>query len=129
MKSALNDPRKLFLLDAIGALITSLILYLIIRQHALLFGVLPSASLKLSIIALVLSAYSFGCHFIVKKNHSRFLNTLATANIPYLITTLVLLTQFYERITNLGVLYFAIEAVIIVMLAMVEFRVAKRCAT
>lgn len=126
MKSLLTNPKKIFLLDGIGALVTSFILMVIIRQNTVLFGVLPSACVKLSAIAFVFCLYSFTCYFLAKENRKSLLKVIALANIAYCMVTVLLLSQFYERLTPVAYTYFTCELGIITGLSIAEFRLALR---
>jgi hypothetical protein len=126
MKSLLTDPKKIFLLDGIGALLTSFLLLVVVKHQTELFGVLPSACVKLSVIAFVFCLYSLTCHFLARENWRSLLKVIAFANITYCVTTVVLLTEFYEQLTPVAYTYFSIELGIITGLSIAEFRLASR---
>jgi hypothetical protein len=122
----LSNPRKIFLIDGIGALLTATLLYALIRTHTDWFGVLPSACVQLAAVAFVFSVYSFSCYFLARGKWRIFLKIIATANILYCITTIVMLTGFHERLTGLAYVYFSLECGIITGLSIAEYRLASR---
>lgn len=126
MKSILTDPKKIFLLDGIGALLTSLLLLLVVRNKTELFGVLPSVCVKLSVIAFVFCVYSLTCYFLAREKWRSLLKVIAFANIAYCVTTVLLLANLYERLTPVTYTYFSIELGIITGLSIAEFRLASR---
>lgn len=114
------NPKKLFLLDGFGALLTTFFLFGILRTFNEFFG-MPKMTLKmLSIIALVFCTFSFCCLLIVKKNWQPFLLIIIIANLLYTLLTLGLVIFNYPKLTTLGVFYFLLEIVIICGLVFLE---------
>lgn len=126
MKTLLTDPKKIFLLDGIGAFLTSFLLLVVVRHKTELFGVLPSVCIKLSAIAFAFCVYSLICHFLARENWRSLLKVIAFANITYCVITVLLLANFYEQLTPVAYTYFSIELGIITGLSIAEFRLASR---
>lgn len=116
-------PRRLFLIDGIGAFLTAFFLFVILKTFNEYFG-MPKKTLDfLSIIALTFSTYSFCCFFLVKNNWHPFLRAISIANLLYCCLTLGLVIYNYPRLTILGVTYFLIEIVIVCGLIYIEINV------
>ena len=121
-KLALN-PKRLFLIDSLGAFFTALLLFAILRTFNEYFG-MPKTTLDfLSIIALAFSVYSFCCFFLVNKNWHPFLRAIIIANLLYSCLTLGLVIYNYPRLTILGVTYFLLEIVVVCGLVFFEINV------
>jgi hypothetical protein len=119
-------PKRLFLLDGLGACVTAVLLtaMLILFQKAV--G-MPQFALKvLSLFAIVFAFYSLSCFFFLKKNWQIFLKIIATANSLYSCLTTFFMIFYFEKLTILGVSYFLLEMVLITGLVYLELKTARR---
>lgn len=121
-----KTPKKLFAIDAIGALISSIMLGVILTYIQPLIGLPKSILYKLSIVALVLFTYSSLCFIFIKHSFSPFLITIGIANLCYCIASVYLITIHFEELTLLGVTYFILEKVIVLTLAYIEIKTALK---
>ena len=119
------NPRKLFLIDSFGALITALLLSLVLARFEDTFGMPRKVLYILSGMAGVYCIYSFLCYWHLKNNWSPYLKIIATANLIYCGLTMVLMFYFYQSLTILGLLYFIGEIIIITILALTELDFAR----
>jgi hypothetical protein len=117
-------PKRLFLLDAGGALLTALLLFFVVARLQRVFGMPKNIVYILSAIALVYAVYSFASYLFIKKNWKPFLLVIATANSLYCLATAILLVVYYQQLTSLGFIYFIAEIIIILGLVIIEIRVA-----
>ncbi len=119
----INNPKRLLLIDIGGAFITTLLLFLVVKNNNQVFGISSSKVDILAIIALFICCVGIvGC-FMNKNNWKLLFITLASINLFYcLITVMVLISS--ENVTIYGMLYFLIEIVIILMLAFLEIKTA-----
>lgn len=113
MKHFLREPKNIFLLDGFGALLTTLLLYFILRNFSDFFGLSKVIFEYLSIIAFTFFIYSISCYFLVKQNWRTFLKIICTANILYCLLTFGIIAYYYQCISIFGIIYFLIETVII----------------
>lgn len=119
-------PAALFMLDSLGAALTSLSLFIISRNFAGYFG-LPGYILTcLSLIALLLCIYSAFCFFLLKTNWTPYLRIIAIGNFFYCMLTLLLMYRFFNELTLLGLSYFIAEISIILAIVYLELIVARR---
>ena len=114
------SPKRLFLIDGFGALLTAFILFAILRSFNEYFGMPSNVLNLLSIIAFIFSAYSFGCFFLIKNNWHPFLRAIIIANLLYCILTFGLVIYNYPQLTLLAVTYFLLEIVVICILVFLE---------
>lgn len=115
-------PKSLFLIDAIGALLTAVCIAFVLKPFKDYIG-LPANILNiLAIIAGVFSLYSFCCFLFLRSRWRMFLFTIGIANILYCIFTTILLIIHAETISIIGLGYFLAEMGIITWLAITEFK-------
>jgi hypothetical protein len=129
MKNAIsyfaNAPRMLFGVDALGAILTTLSLFFILRHFYDYFGMPTNILTYLSIIGLVYCAYSTSCCFLLKNNWTPYLRIIGISNFLYCILTMALLYAYYNSLTRIGLAYFLAEIFIIMLLVYIELRVAN----
>jgi len=114
----------IFLIDGIGALVSTLFLFLFIRfEH--LVG-MPKESLQyLILITSCFTIYSFICHFIKITEKNFYLKIIAIANLLYCIISLAFFILYFDVLTILGIIYFLFEKIIVFNLSFIEWRLAK----
>ena len=117
------EPKKLLLIDAMGALMTAFLTGVVLVRYEHMIGMPIPVLYYLAIMACALFVFSFSCALFVKSKWTRYLKIIIAANLTYCFLTLGLLVMFYENITPLGMVYFLIEAIIVGALARGEFLV------
>ncbi len=122
IKKTSTHPKKLFLLDGFGALLSAFLLGVLLVKLESTIGMPPNILYKLAIIAGILSIYSFLNYWIDNRNWRPYLKGIAIANLVYCCITLGLVMDCYEKLTALGVFYFILEIVIIISLATIELK-------
>ena len=122
-KLALN-PKRIFLIDGLGAFLTVLFL-LIISRTLNEYVEMPKMILNiLSVTASVFCIYSLYCFlFLSDKKLYPFLQAIIIANILYSCLTLGLVIYNYSRLTIVGVTYFLLETAVIFSLVFFEINV------
>ncbi len=116
-------PKRIFLIDGLGAFLTAFLLFTILKTFNEYFG-MPKTTLNiLSLIALVFCVYSFCCFFLVNKNWQPFLQAIIIANLVYNCLTLGLVIYNYPLLTVLGVTYFLLEIIVVCGLVFFEINV------
>jgi len=100
-------PKRLFLLDGLGAFLTAFFLGVVLVTFEDKFG-MPQKVLY------------------AKNNWRPYLKIIAVANLLYCCLTFGLVIFFYSKLTQLGLIYFLLEIFIIINLAIIELKVAYR---
>lgn len=120
-----TQPRKLFLLDGIGALVSAGLLGIVLVALEPVFGIPTSTLYFLAAIPCVFAMYDFYCYLKVDKNSGVFLKGIAFSNLLYCCLSIGM--AFYHRaeITYLGWTYLFLEILIVGTLALIELRIAK----
>ena len=125
---AINDlaekPKKLFLIDGLGALFTTFFLCVVLRNFYEYVGMPISALTYLSVISACLCVYSMSCFSFVKGNLIPFIRRISIGNLLYCILTMVLILIYYSQLKTIGMIYFVIEVIIIIGLVYIELNVA-----
>jgi hypothetical protein len=127
IKNALSkaeiNPNRVFLVDAIGALLTTFFLFGILAQFESFFG-MPSKTLYLlSGIAFCLFIYSITCHLLIAENWKPYLKIIIICNIIYGLLSIGFVNIHFEKITEFGIAYFVAEIIIIGIIVFLEYKI------
>ena len=120
-------PKKLFLIDAIGALISSTFIAFGVFYLDDFIGMPKKILIILSLIPILYFFYSFTNYLKTYKNQNLKspLRTIAISNLCYSVLTLSLLFYFYSIITVLEMTYFILEILILIILSIAELKASK----
>ncbi len=125
-KSIEDNPIKLFLIDGLGALLSGTLYIGLLANFQSFFGMPLREIYILTVLAAIYAVYSFSCYFLKVDRWPIFLKAIAIANLLHCCLTIGLIIYFKEVITIWGVLYFIGELIIVVPLALFEWRTASR---
>jgi hypothetical protein len=120
----MNDPKKLFLIDGMGAMGTASLLLLLPVLFPGIFGLPDSYTNLLGGIAVCFAIYSL--YNYVTFNPTRWkpsLTVISIANAIYCVISLGILLLHFQQITTIGWLYFMGEIAIIMVLVLWERKV------
>ena len=120
------NPRRIFLLDGAGAVLTALLLCVVLASFESFFGMPVRVLYVLGAVAAVFAVYSFSCYCWLKRNHRSFLAAIIIANLLYAVLSLGLVIYYFPQLSNWGLLYFAGEIIVILVLVAIEYRCLKR---
>ncbi|MDF3820790.1 hypothetical protein P3G55_12815 [Leptospira sp. 96542] len=120
-----SNPRNIFLLDGIGALVSALSLLLIIAPFEVFFGMPGEVVHKLAILAFVFCTYSVVCYILNPIQWRFFLKIIIISNTMYCLISLCLLVYFYNSITLFGYSYFIMEKLVILFLVYFEIQMGR----
>lgn len=123
------QPKTIFLIDGIGALVSAILLGLVLTRLEAFFGLPKNVLYVLSGIAVLLAVYSLAHAFMQTYDPSVRLKLVAIANLFYCVLTVVLLIAFYQQMTVYDLLYFVGELLIILSLAYFELKTAAGSRT
>ena len=118
------NPRSLFLIDGIGALISAVLLGLIMPHWVTFFGIPEKSLYILAFIPCTFIIYDIFCYFY-GYHSSLSLKLIAFLNLLYCCISIGLVIYKREELTVYGWLYIMIEIVIIIFLVTIELRVAS----
>ncbi|WP_422360017.1 hypothetical protein [Reichenbachiella sp.] len=119
------NPKKVFLLDACGAVVSAAMLGVLLTALEPMIGMPSSVLYKLAITACFFAAYSFFCFWRTPDNWRPFLKVIALANFCYCLYTIYLVVNLYDLLTPLGISYFVAELIIVFALVAYEWKRAN----
>jgi hypothetical protein len=121
-----KKPREIFLIDAIGAFLTTLFLgTMILLKSKLQLGMPSKTIVFLAFVGASFSIYSFWCSFFIKNKWQFFLKIIVIVNSCYCILTLGLLIFFYNQLTLLEMIYFSVELFVLILLIIFEWEISS----
>jgi len=122
IRKFIGKPKNIFLIDGLGALLTALLVFFILRTFHHYFGLSTTILEYLSLLALVFSVYSFSCFFLITNISKSYLKIICIANILYCILTFAIILYYYQSISVWGVTYFLGEIIIIFGIILLEIK-------
>lgn len=121
-----SNPKQIFLIDGFGALASAFSLGIVLVIFENHFGMPRNVLYILAAVACLFAIYSFSCALRMPKKWQPFLKAIALANFIYCCATLFLLFYFYQHLTVLGITYFVLEIMVILILIKIEFYLANK---
>ena len=121
-----KNPKRLFLIDGIGAILSAFLLGVILVKLEYLFGIPKLTLYSLAAFPVFFALFDF---YSYQKDHTKlntFLKRIAFMNLLYCILSIGLAVFHYQTITTLGWAYIITEILIIMILTIIEFKVSKK---
>ncbi|MEM7038187.1 MAG: hypothetical protein AAF570_14480 [Bacteroidota bacterium] len=116
--------RRLFLLDAAGAMVSAFLLGIVLVELEGFFGIPKSALYVLALIPCFFVLYDLYCFRFVRSNLGLYLKGIAVLNLAYCVLSLGFAIYHAGEITIFGWVYLVGEILIVVGLGVLEFLVA-----
>ena len=126
--SLTNKPKQMFLLDAFGALLTAMLLIGVLVPFQEVFGMPILVLYTLSGFGLFFFIYSLSCSLFLKNKFKPFLLLIMVFNVLYTLFSIILVFNFYDKMTQIGVIYFLAEILVIAFVVMLEYKSYKNLA-
>lgn len=120
------NPRRIFLIDGLGAVLTAFLLCVVLASFESFFGMPAQVLYVLGGVAVVFAVYSFSCYCWLKRSHRSFLAAIIIANLLYAVLSLGLVIYYFPQLSSWGLLYFTGEIIVILVLVSIEYRCLKR---
>lgn len=120
-----NNPKYIFLMDGLGAILSCVLLSLVLPLFVDLLGMPISILYILAILPFIYSIYSLLCYFLNPFHWKFYLRVIASANFLYSVFTMFYLVWNLEQTTLLCEIYFVLEMIVVVSLATLEWKLAK----
>ena len=121
---AKTKPRKLFLIDGAGALLSAFLLGVVLVKLEAVFGIPPSTLYVLAILPCLFAVYDVYCYQKKEENARLYLQGIALMNMSYCLLSLGFALYHFESITYFGWMYILGEIFIVMALASVEWIVS-----
>lgn len=119
-----SNPRMIFVIDGVGAFTSVIMLGVVLIIFNDMIGMPPAFLAALACTAFFMAIYDLSTYHVATRFWRGFLRVIATANVLYSLASIALIIYFFNQLTNLGLIYFVLEVSIILILAMMQFRLA-----
>jgi len=119
-----RHPKIIFLVDSIGAFISAIFLGVILVYLEEYIGIPPKILYSLAFLACSYAIFSMYSYKANLKNWKMNMKVISIANLTHCILTCILLYTFKEKLSVWGFGYFIIEILIVIPLAIFEYRLA-----
>lgn len=119
-------PSKVFLADALGALLTSSTLGIFLVQLREYFLLSKNTFYILAAYVFVLFIYSFSIYLAKPTKWVPFLRIISLANAAYCLFTFTIIFLLSQTVSTLTIIYFVGEAGLILTIAYVEWTYANK---
>ncbi|NRD19566.1 hypothetical protein HNV08_05870 [Winogradskyella eckloniae] len=125
VKNATSNPRRLFLLDGFGAILSSFLLGVVLVEFEQIFGMPIPVLYGLAVLPLFFLVYDIYSYMQTGNNVGLLLKGIAVINILYCCLSLGITCYHIDSITVFGWLYVIIEIIIVLLIAIAELRVGN----
>lgn len=126
LNSMTSNPRKLFLIDGLGAILSAFLIGIVLVKFENLFGIPQHSLYFLALFPCFFAIYDFYCFLKVIKNLDLFLKGIAIANLVYCFISIGLISYHYKCVTYLGWIYIILEILILIALAIWQLKTASQ---
>lgn len=123
--STFFNGRNIFLFDGAGAILSVLLLGVILPAVQPWIGMPLQILYVLAAIPVVYAVYSFICYRWANHQNPIWLKVIMGGNALYCVVTLSLVGAYWSEMTRWGVLYFALESLVLLALVAFEGRIAS----
>ena len=126
IQSFVVNPKKIFLMDALGAAVSAILLGVVLVKLERVFGIPESTLYFLAAFPILFILYDLFCLTKNKNDLGPFLKLIAVVNITYCCLSIGMTIYHLNTITIFGYLYILIEVIITFTLAIFEYKVASK---
>lgn len=116
------SPKQLFLLDGLGALLSTFLLGFVLVKLEYLFGMPQKELYFLASIPFFFAIYDFICYWKIQENWRPYLKAIAIANLLYCCVSVAFVFHSYHQLTSLGFGYFILELIIVIIIGGIELK-------
>lgn len=120
------EPRQLFLIDGLGAILSAILLGVILVRFERIFGIPASTLYFLAILPIFFAIYDFLSYRKDTIKIGRLLKGIANMNLLYCCLSIGFAIYHTNTLTILGWTYILVEISIVIPLAIIELQIANR---
>ncbi len=122
MNKIVLAPKRLFLADGLGGMLSALLLGVVLVRFQTTFGMPREVLYFLACLACMYAVFSLLSYWRTKTNWRPYMQGIAIANLLYCCLTIGLVMYHRQALTELGVTYFLLEVVVILGLVIMELK-------
>lgn len=126
MSLFLINPKKLILIDFVGALFSAFLLGVVLVKFESTFGIPKNTLYLLAFFPCLFAFYDFYMLIRNQRNFRFYLKVIAYANIVYCFLSAGLAIYHYQSITFFGLGYISIEILIILVIVSLEIKASQK---
>ncbi len=115
-------PKRLFLADGLGGMLSALLLGVVLMRFQTTFGMPQEVLYFLACLACMYAVFSLLSYWRIKTNWRPYMRGIAIANLLYCCLTIGLVIYHHQNLTKLGVTYFLLEVAVILGLVIMELK-------
>lgn len=123
------NPKRLFLVDGLGAVVSAALLGIVLVKLENVFGIPKSTLYFLASLPCLFAIYDFYCYLKIDNQAGLLLKGIAITNLVYCCISIGLAIYHIKDFTYFGWLYILIEVAIVITIAFAELRVAQNQIT
>jgi hypothetical protein len=120
------NPRQLFLIDGLGALLSTFLLGVVLVQFEDFFGIPTNVLYFLAFLPCLFAIYDFYCYQKVPDNIDFYIKIIAVANLLYCLLSMGLALYHFQKITIYGWIYILLEILILILLITIQFKIVGK---
>lgn len=121
-----SDPRQLFLINGLGALLSAFLLGFVLVKLERFFGIPQTTLYFLALLPCLFATYDLFCFKVITKNAGAFLKVIAFANLAYCFISIGMAIYHYQKLTVIGWSYISLEVMVLIFLISIEFKTAHK---
>lgn len=126
LKNVTLNPKKLLLIDGLGAVLSAFLLGVVLVNFESTIGVPSSTLYLLAVLPIFFAFYDIYCYQKTCNELQPFLKGIAILNLLYCCFSIGVAFYHFKTITSIGWIYILVEILIIIVLSTIELAVAKR---
>ena len=126
MNINISNPRKLFVIDGFGALLSAFLLGVVLVKYEWFFGIPKMTLYFLALLPCLFAIYDLFCYYSEERYIARRLKVIAFINISYCLLSFVLAVYHIDVISWYGWVYIIIEIFIVIFLANIQLKVSEK---
>lgn len=125
LKWAINNPKKIFLIDGLGACLSAVLLGVVLVRFEKVFEIPTDTLYFLALLPCLFILYDVYCYRTTNKSIAKPLLGIAFINIANCIVSLGFMVYHSDSMTSLGFGYIILEVIVVLGIAAFEINVAK----
>ncbi len=120
----LRNPRNVFLFDGFGAIVSAMMVGVVLVILNEFIGMPVRVLYLMAGLAASYAIYSLSCYFFFPENWRSFMKGIAGLNLLYCLVSIFFVVSHFESLTQLGVAYFVVEKIILILIVRLEVKTA-----
>mgnify|MGYP000002871267 CR=1 FL=1 len=125
IKNKIYNPKNIFILDALGALVSILLLGGVLVYFENYFGIPKNTLYILASCPIIFVVYDLICFYFIHNQLDKHLKLVATLNLLYILLSISLAYFHTDSITWLGYIYIIGEIIILLALVLFEWKMSN----